>query len=593
MNLGECGLTIEDLKVGGIDAESDRHLSEHFLTTLHVESAFQGRRTQFLGRKGSGKSALFTQLPRLAQEMGHSEFEVVKITPDQYAWNALTNYVEQGILPDQAHTNAWKLTIAIEAAGTLVSLDREWEGDAKSAIDTLKRFLQENFGELRPGVTKAANAVLRGLTSFNLSAFGFGVGMSRENFDPRPMTPAIVAAVFEVISRAASQRGLLIELDRLDDSWNGEDASISLMIGLLKAAKDINDSYCRDLPMIGIRVLVFLRSDIYDVLEFDDKDKHRALEEHISWTPEELKEMFQCRLPEHVSVDELFSPGEMRGSISPFSYIVKRTFLRPREVLQYFEAMLSVSDKTKSQFSKDDVRAAEDRYSSWKVDDLKQEYRRVFPEFDSLLECLRQGGHRYESINQLQAMFEAKVPELVRERSARTLVDVLFETSVIGVRLSDQGATRFKCEDPDLALPASGAVYVHQSLYRGLSIRETRATSPIDATDTVQDQATIALLGLMMPVTAIQDLTFLQLNPSPIDVFRNPSFMECAKALGIDLIIEDEAPRTSTILRPNFIHKSRYIYDSQSYVDLRSKMMAVLESYGITVHDYEKGESNN
>ena len=594
MNLGECGLRIGDLNIGGIDAESDRSLSDHFLKTPHVNSAFQGRRTQFLGRKGSGKSALFSQLPRLATEMDISNVEFVQITPDQYAWSALSNYAEMGILPDQAHTNAWKLTIAIEAAGALVTSDHHWSGDAKVAVDTLRTFLQENFGEIKPGLTKAANAVLRGLSSFNLSAFGFGVGMSRETFDPRPMTPAIVSAVFDVISRATTQQGLLIELDRLDDSWNGEPPSKSLMIGLLKAAKDINDRYCHDLPLIGIRVLVFLRSDIYDVLEFDDKDKHRALEEHISWTAAGLKEMFQCRLPVGVTVDELFEPGEMRGSISPFTYIVKRTFLRPREVLQYMESMISASDGTKIQFSKDDVRAAEDRYSSWKVDDLKQEYLRVFPHFEPLLECLRQEKHRYESISQLEAVFQAKVPELVRDYSTRRLVDVLFETSVIGVRLGDQGATRFKCEDPDLALPASGAVYVHQSLYRGLSVRETRASAILEdppVTGARQDRATITLLGLMMAVTAIQDLTFLEASPTPLIVLRNATFMECAKALGIELEIDEKGTRSTSILRPNIIHNSRYLHDSRVYVELRTQMIEALASLEMTVDEYESGES--
>ena len=39
-----------------------------------------------------------------------------------------------------------------------------------------------------------------------------------------------------------------------------------------------------------------------------------------------LREMVNGRLPDKVSVDDLFETGEMRGSIAPFNYIVKRTF---------------------------------------------------------------------------------------------------------------------------------------------------------------------------------------------------------------------------------------------------------------------------
>jgi hypothetical protein len=68
-----------------------------------------------------------------------------------------------------------------------------------------------------------------------------------------------------------------------------------------------------------------------------------------------------------------------------------------------------------------------------------------------------------------------KAPELVAEFGALELMKRLFDASIIGVRLGNAGTARFRCEDSDLLLPTSGSVYIHQSLYKGLSIRETRA----------------------------------------------------------------------------------------------------------------------
>jgi hypothetical protein len=62
MKLADAGLTLDDIDLGGIDAESDHKLDEYFVTTPYVSAALRGGRTLFLGRKGSGKSALFTQL---------------------------------------------------------------------------------------------------------------------------------------------------------------------------------------------------------------------------------------------------------------------------------------------------------------------------------------------------------------------------------------------------------------------------------------------------------------------------------------------------------------------------------------------------
>ena len=66
------------------------------------------------------------------------------------------------------------------------------------------------------------------------------------------------------------------------------------------------------------------------------------------------------------------------------------------------------------------------------------------------------------------------MPEVIDKVGARRAMELLFDASVIGVRLGNAGVARFKCEDSDLALPASGGVYVHQSLYKGLNLREKR-----------------------------------------------------------------------------------------------------------------------
>ncbi len=113
---------ISRLDLGASDAESDRRLGEYFVTTPYVEEALSGRRTLFLGRKGSGKSALFRQFPPLVAEAGR-ELSVVPITPDNYAWRALKDYRERGLSNQAAHRTAWKLTLAVQIASALVEVN--------------------------------------------------------------------------------------------------------------------------------------------------------------------------------------------------------------------------------------------------------------------------------------------------------------------------------------------------------------------------------------------------------------------------------------------------------------------------------------
>lgn len=584
MNLVELGIRLADIDLGGIDAESDTRLADYFINTPYVDSVTVGRRTLFLGRKGAGKSAVFGQLERIVKEAGAQYTRVVKITPDQYAWSALRDYTEQGILPEQAHANAWKLTLAIEIAGCLADDDVDCVGDAEIAQKALRKFLQSNFGRIDPGFYSAATAVVKNLTSFNLSAFGFGVG-AKIGKPNQALTPSIIGTLFDFIGRVAAEIPVIVALDRLDDSWDGSDESRSLLVGLLKAAKDINDRYDTEGNDDGIRVITFLRSDIYDVLTFDDKDKHRPTEQNLVWTATELRDMVQRRLPPNLGVGELFEPGVMRGSVEPFNYMVKRTFLRPREVLQFMQECMALARSDGDYITKLDVRAAENRYSRWKVDDLKQEFSKAIPDFGELLEVFRQEVQRYDSIDELSTLFETKVPALCARGGSRVLLEILLDSSVIGVRLGNSGSPRFKSENLELVLPTSGAVYVHQALTKGLNIREPRKPRKEHEADTRAAVLAVKsdLFERMMGAGPMQDLTWFGHQPKPTHVLENETFAECALALGTRIIQNPEVP---TLVKPSTMNPTRFRSDSVQYERLREDLQTMIEDEGLTEEEF-------
>jgi hypothetical protein len=251
--LSDLGLTLGDIDLGSGDAESDRRLSDYFVKTPYVDSALSIKRSHFLGSKGSGKSALFSQLDRLFSETGHETLIVRKMTPDQYAWNALRQYKEQGLSSEQAHTNAWKFSIAIEAAGSLAVMHDENISSerAREARKLLASFIHQNYGNADPTLMSTATRLLKGIKSFNLEAFGFGVGLEQHDGE-QPLTPLVIESLLESISLVTSEIGLVVTFDKLDDSWDGSEESKFVLIGLLKATKEINDKYARGVPPSGL-----------------------------------------------------------------------------------------------------------------------------------------------------------------------------------------------------------------------------------------------------------------------------------------------------------------------------------------------------
>lgn len=477
--------TLRDIDFGSADAESDERLGDYFVSTGYVNEALTGKKTIFLGRKGAGKTALFKQLPRLYREQGRDDLVVISMSPDAYAWGALKEYREQGILAEQAHTNAWKLTLAITIASELTSLSRVWGHEARNAVKTLGQFLRENYGAQDVDLKNAATKLLTGLKSFNLSAFGFGLGYTGADPDEseRLLTPAVIDRLLALVGECAREVGVVVLLDRLDESWDGSDDSKTLMIGLLRAAKDLNTQF-RFNGGLGLQAIAFLRADIYPLLRFDDKDKHRSSEYAIAWAPSELYRLIQARLPSGTTVDDIMDPDKMRQSTAPFAYVVQRTFLRPREVTQYLNEAKRRGNQDAEFISKDAIKDAELTYSRWKVDDLKQEYSKAIPEFTDCLEALRQGVHRYESLGELEAWVAQKQPRLAAVGGGRWIVDQLFDTSAIGVRPKKSGSIKYKSEDSELELPLEGALYVHPGLRLGLNVTEKRTGADDDDEDT-------------------------------------------------------------------------------------------------------------
>lgn len=356
MRLADIGKTFADVDLGAPDAEADKKLADYFVQTPYVDVALGLKRTLFLGRKGAGKSALFTQLPRLIANSVRIRTMVLNITPDQYAWGELLRYEEGGLLPEQAHANAWKFSIAVQIAVELTSLDYGVfdDVDERQAYERLKSFVSSNYQVKKPNIYDTARKILPGIKNLNFSAFGFSFGLGvKDGHQTHVHTPDFLNSIFCDIMRLCKNFSVVVALDKLDDSWDGSDRAKSLIIGLLKASKNINDEYSDRSLNSGINVLVFLRSDIYEGLRFDDKDKHRATEETITWTPDLLREMVDQRLPDGVTTNEIFESGDMRGSIAPFNYIVKRTFLRPREIIQFLQECIRQAGSGSSEIKKD------------------------------------------------------------------------------------------------------------------------------------------------------------------------------------------------------------------------------------------------
>lgn len=483
MKLVDLGMTLEDIDLGGFDAESDPGLDDYLVKTRYVNQALTGKRFIFKGRKGAGKSAIFTQVDRLASEKYGKDVLTISLTPEDYAWNVLKGYRESGLSVEQAHVSAWKMSILVEVAAEIASSDRNWGPLERDSVKRLQKFIRENVGEHKVEGKLQSTATFLRLDSVSLRAFGIAGSVSLgKAMGTTSNLPGVASVLLKEISVVANAVKIIVAIDRLDDAWDGSPESRSLLVGLFKVCKDLNDHfrlvYNNDLG--GLLFVAFIRSDIYESLDFDDRDKLRPFEVEIVWTKETLADMVSSRLPDDVNVEDLFVDDKMRGGTKPFDYLVRRTFLRPREVLQYlYESMEeALSDKPYAcEVSKDHLRAAETRFSESKVADLKQEYKKSEPALVHLIDGLRHGPNRYDSIEELERHLALTLDEVgpeIRPRSELDAVKLLYASSAIGFRTGNSGSPTYRSSSPQETLPQRAQIYVHQALKLGLGIKEPR-----------------------------------------------------------------------------------------------------------------------
>jgi hypothetical protein len=267
---------LNKIDLGNDEAEQDARLEEYFLRTSYYRNAMNGSKTLVIGRKGSGKSAIFILLEKDIINTGNM---VIKITPDQYSWSALKDYKEAGILPEQAHTNAWRLTLL---SSIVWKLNEEKLIDEKSKLTSYYQYMRDAYIAKSEtwflNIVEKGKNLLKGVKTHWVS-FDFGETASVS-------TPLRIIDEMQALIKKEWPPGRVIRIliDRLDDSWDASQESINIIIGLLKASNLINTALSGK-----VIVTVFLRSDIYDNLFFDDQDKLRQYEELLLWNEEDLK----------------------------------------------------------------------------------------------------------------------------------------------------------------------------------------------------------------------------------------------------------------------------------------------------------------
>lgn len=482
-------MSLARLYFGKDDAEADVSegglLQQGFVRTRAYEEAYSGRKSLIIGRKGSGKSAICYMLQCSPLE----GWGTVLVTPDEISADELRRFELAGITRERSKMLVWRYVFAVAIAKHIVSSSSTSSSDTVSA---LRRFLRENGEVVELTFQEKFWRILERLkASLSLEAFGVKVegevgGSSAEPPSAGLRIDAQLDTLEKNIMRAwredRSISNVMLLVDQVDLVWSNDRNSDLMVIGLLLAAKRLQHVFKHH-----VRPVVFLRTDIYDLLQFPDRDKFRGDEWHINWKPEGLLDLLHQRA--RASLGDPIDEESFWAQMFPKAinsepikeYLVSRTLMRPRDIIQFANACRDIAS-TRGQVKRigtEDVLSALALYSNWKLSDLINEWRINYPFLSdsfavfSNTSFLISRGKFEKRFAAVHGALVARYPGYENALTVQGVLEILYGISFLGV-IRD-GRACFAYEDPNTIGPGESSFVIHPCFREAL-----RSTSSLE-----------------------------------------------------------------------------------------------------------------
>ncbi|MGS1813853.1 P-loop ATPase, Sll1717 family [Klebsiella oxytoca] len=262
-----------------------------------------------------------------------------------------------------------------------------------------------------------------------------------------------------------------------------------VIAGLVTAADSLTPKYKG-----YVRPLIFLREDIFEVLSLNDSNKLREdCGELLHWSRETLMKMLLQRINYYAArnnkdlvhdVDDLFDRPEMRQRAKPSNYLMKRSMMRPRDMICLLtKTISSMRDDKNDPFSENQsvgnkleaeyIYHAEPSYSEWLKQEVIDEWAVQRPEIRVLLAAIQNNSStvftKDELLSEIQKIDSTYNDELINEH-----IRFLFDISLIGFKVGQSTIWRYKCFYPSQGFIDSDEYKIHDGLIRVLNLKEPR-----------------------------------------------------------------------------------------------------------------------
>lgn len=343
------GNFLAELSIGDSVAENEfQTLGEYYLRTDEYKRAARGEVNMVVGRKGTGKTALFSQLRN--DKRANVRNIVVDLKPEGYQLIRLKedvlDYLAEGA---RTHliTALFEYIFYLEICYKLLEKDREKHMRDGQLYEPYRKLLDVyKTGSASEGDFSER---LLGLSQQLIQDFRLRFGTaSNQRLTTVEVTELIhkrnIRDIRETLSAyLAFKESVWLLFDNLDKGWSPHGLTtgdVMILRCLIDAARKIQ----RELQADGhdFHCIVFVRNDVYQLLLDASADYGKESRAVLDWTdPDLLREMLRRRLirnslPGEIPFNRVWSQiciSHYHGEETS-QYLIERSLMRPRNLIK-------------------------------------------------------------------------------------------------------------------------------------------------------------------------------------------------------------------------------------------------------------------
>lgn len=460
---------------------ADEDSSRYFYKIPAVNDLENGELCYVIGRKGSGKTAI---AEHLRDKSDYNTF-VRSLSFKNFPFNEIYKLDDHSYTSPSQYTTIWKFVIysaICEMMAQNAKIDSWISGELSKHFSLdVERALSDSIRKLSEG-------------SGGFTLFGNGATAGVKAVDiPNNASWQERARILErLIEEYIDDSVYFILFDELDEDYKDvlqsevSENYRNLLTSLFKAIQDVKRTVGRGR---SVRPVAFLRSDIYELLKDNDKNKWLDSALELRWSEGQLRSLIAFRLSRakengngvinfDTLVEQLFASAMTRAGGSRrqrhvFEYILGHTLMRPRDVISYLRECAKVAidfeaSKISADFFSDVNRIFSDRLRQELIDEIQG----AIPKIEEIFFAVSEVRKQIFSIDEFHEKYAAmvKTKGINTPLSFEQICDILFHFSVIGNQPKQDTARVFKYIYPSARLNRGERLALHKGLLQSFQV---------------------------------------------------------------------------------------------------------------------------